>query len=77
MEESVYSNIPRTKHKTLKVRDLEVSESVYSSITRDKDRGRVYSNIPGTNDKTFKVRDLWRKSLCTATKLETKTKHSR
>ena len=46
-----------------------MEESVYSSITRDKDKTfkvrdlwveeSVYSNITRDKDKTFKVRDLW------------------
>ena len=49
-------------------RDLEVPESVYSSITKEKDKTfkvrdlwveeSVYSSITKEKDKTFKVRDL-------------------
>ena len=46
VEESVYSNIPGTKDKALKVGNLWVE-------------GSVYSNIPGTKNKALKVRDLW------------------
>ena len=45
VERSVYSSIPGTKDKALKVRDLKVPKS-------------VYNNIPGDKDKTFKVTDM-------------------
>ena len=61
-------------HKSFKVRDLWMEESVYSSITKDKDKTfkvrdlwvekSVYSSITRDKDKAFKVRDLWDGRVC-------------